>query len=143
MDCTKHKYYEIEIPIYDTTVWIVVDDKEPLNLFTNLDGTELYIEDIDKYTGLTYRLVRTKKKYKDGYKQGVLIYFGSDAINDMDTLTHEVFHATMDIAKHKQLVTDVELDWGLEHLAYLNGWLNSQVNKIRCGKIKPITYGKD
>ena len=33
MDCTKHKYYEIEIPVYDTTVWIVVDDKEPFDTF--------------------------------------------------------------------------------------------------------------
>ena len=138
MDCTKHECYEIEIPVYDTTVWIVIGDKELLNLFTNPDGTELYIEDIDKYTGLTYRLVCIKNKSKYGCKQCVLIYYGADAINDMDTLTHEVFHATMDIAKHKQLITDVELDGGLEHLAYLNGWLNSQVNKIRCGKIKPI-----
>lgn len=30
MDCTKYKYYEIEIPVYDTTVWIVIGNVDLL-----------------------------------------------------------------------------------------------------------------
>lgn len=126
---SNFKIYEFHPQIYPRRLWVAVGGtfKDIKSLFTTMNEEEL--EYVENCLATTY-MVQTKS---NEHYFGHLIWFPSAKDMTAKNITHEAFHASMDL--FGMIGCKMHYD-NQEPFAYLVGWVVDCIDKVKRNKVE-------